>query len=202
MVSIFECQLVDGHHHQETRWIAREGAKRQKVVTTLQMDSNDDIIYEVMKHLDAKSLATATCVSKQWRKVAEDESLWENVCIQHWPSPVARQKQLRSVVLALGGFRRLYVLCLRPLLARGRPQPQALPSSLKGAEESGEREWSKDEVHLSLSLFSIDCYERLGRRHMTPSSMKFLCKPSANLSIGAHRMLGLGQQQQPASNVR
>ncbi|KAL2651582.1 hypothetical protein R1flu_019710 [Riccia fluitans] len=208
MVSlVMECeqqQLLD--RNREKRWIARKGAKRQKIAHAVAIDGNDDVFYEVMKHLDAKSLAVASCVSKQWRKVAEDESLWENLCFQHWPSPEARQKQLRSVVLALGGFRRLYVLCVRPLLARTRPQQShGLPSNYLKERSNhqncrgGEREWSKDEVSLSLSLFSIDCYERLGRRHMSPSSLEFLCKPSATVALGGHRMLSFGQ---PASTMR
>lgn len=204
MFAVIQCPFLD-RLEKDNRRISREGgaaaAKRQKVrgVSEVSIDSSDDIIYEVMKHMDAKSLATAACVSTKWKKVAEDETLWEHVCIRHWPSSVVAHRQLRSVVLALGGFRRLYVQCLRPLIARGRRVPQPLPSSLSG-QANVDREWTKEEVHLSLSLFSIDCYVRLGRRHLSCSSLKLLCKPSASLSLGGrHHLLALPK---PEANVR
>ncbi|CAM6092713.1 unnamed protein product [Calypogeia fissa] len=201
---VIQCPFLE-RLEKDKRRISRDGGatvvKKQRVrgVQEASIDSSDDVIYEVMKHMDAKSLAIAACVSTKWRKVAEDETLWENVCIQHWSSPVAAQRQLRSVVLALGGFRRLYVQCLRPFSGRGRRVPQPLPSSLSG-QANVDREWTKDEVHLSLSLFSIDCYERLGRRQLSSSSLKLLCKPSANLSLGGrHHMLALPKAE---ANVR
>lgn len=205
MLAVVQCPFLgrlerDGFK-RERRWITRDGgAKRQRTrgESGPSMDGSDDVVYEVMKHMDAKCLAVAACVSKKWKKIAEDETLWENLCIQRWSSPVSSQNQLRSVVLALGGFRRLYVRCLRPLSERGRKQPQSLSSSLS-SQPSVDREWTKDEVHLSLSLFSIDCYERLGRRQLNHSSLKLLCKPSANLSLGRHHMFQLRNAE---SNVR
>jgi hypothetical protein len=67
----------------------------------------------------------------------------------------------RAVVAALGGYRRLYRLCLGPALDRlGRARAHL-------------------SLSLSLSLFSIDCYERLGGagRQVPPSSLLFLRKP-------------------------
>lgn len=195
MFALIQCPFLE-RLDKDRRWKACDGAKRQKVRESVSMECSDDILYEVMKHMDAKSLATAACVSTKWRKVAEDETLWENVCIQHWSSAVTGEGQMRSVVLALGGFRRLYVQCLRPLSARGQRQP--LPLSFSG-QANVDREWTKDEVRLSLSLFSIDCYERLGRRHMNSSSFKLLCKPSSNLSLGRQLRLPLPKLE---SNVR
>eukprot|EP01018_Ginkgo_biloba_P003747 Gb_08963 [translate_table: standard] len=125
------------------------------------MDSwYDDILLEVFRHLDAKSLAIAACVNKQWKECAEFDSLWENICSQNWP--IARDhshsQQLRSVVLALGGYRRFFLLCLRPLVSRQLNNSTDLPCGFN------KHPWSKDEIHLSLSLFSIDCYERLGKQ--------------------------------------
>ena len=121
------------------------------------------------------NLVQRTCCSKYWKRATEEEALWEGICAKHWPQEVlyaSQSGQLRSVVLALGGFRRLYVHCLRPLL---NPFHRLL-------NQSSKKEWSKDQVHLSLSLFSIDCYERLGRRANCPTSLRFLCKPPHHLS--------------------
>lgn len=110
---------------------------------------NEDIVAEVLKHLDAKSLAMASCVNRQWKRAAETESLWERICRKQWPSAGESQK-MRSVVIALGGYRRFFVVCLRPLLYR------SLPTRSRACNHDGF-------IPLSLSLFSMDCYERLGR---------------------------------------
>lgn len=151
-------------------------------ITSL-VEGNDDILHEVLKHLDAKSLASASCVNRRWRLAAEDQSLWEGICTRHWPAAAnSRPQQLTSVVRALGGFRRLYALCLRRILSRSYPSWQPLPLFLTGKGLAGGRQWSKDEVHLSLSLFSIDCFERLGRRSCCPSSLEVLCRASSSSS--------------------
>ncbi|KAL2538042.1 F-box protein GID2-like [Forsythia ovata] len=60
-----------------------------------------------------RTLASAACVSRQWKRTAHDERLWELICTKHYNrTPL----QLRVVVLALGGFRRLYSSHLWPLL--------------------------------------------------------------------------------------
>ncbi|GFZ10192.1 F-box family protein [Actinidia rufa] len=76
----------------------QEGAERS---TSVLMDEN--LLYEVLKYVDAQTLATAACVSKQWHLAAYDERLWELICTRHTGYG---SHQLRSVVLALGGFRR------------------------------------------------------------------------------------------------
>jgi hypothetical protein len=85
----------------------------------------------------------------------------------------------RAVVAALGGYRRLYRLCLGPALDRlGRAGALAQAQAARAHHLS---------LSLSLSLFSIDCYERLGvggggaaagrQQQQQPSSLLFLCKP-------------------------
>nr|DAD32291.1 TPA_asm: hypothetical protein HUJ06_011142 [Nelumbo nucifera] len=44
--------------------------------------------------------------------MACDERLWELVCTQHWTNTGCGNQQLRSMVLALGGFRCLHSHCL------------------------------------------------------------------------------------------
>ncbi|XP_044511486.1 F-box protein GID2-like [Mangifera indica] len=109
------------------------------------MNLDENLLFEVLKHVDAKTLATAACVNKQWYKTSRDERLWELICTRHLANVGCSTQQLRSVVLALGGFRRLHSLYLCHRVV-GSKQPTR---------------WGKDEVHLSLSLLSIRFYEKM-----------------------------------------
>ncbi|KAJ8541153.1 hypothetical protein K7X08_001969 [Anisodus acutangulus] len=125
---------------------------------------DENLLYEVLKHVDGRTLATAACVSKQWNQTALDERLWELICTKHNRN---QQQQLRAVVLALGGFRRLYSLYLWPLSKPSPPSSSSAPPPdsawpclpppptrpLKYAATN--TRWGKDEVNLSLSLLSI-----------------------------------------------
>ncbi|RWR81401.1 F-box protein GID2-like protein [Cinnamomum micranthum f. kanehirae] len=133
---------------------------------------DEDLLFEVLKHVDARTLGLAACVSKQWWKTAKDERLWEMICTRQSASSGCGNQQLRSVVLALGGFRRLYALYLWPLL---KPPPTASSSSSSSTASTAvtvtslpafprdliPTHWGKDEVHLSLSLLSIRYYEKM-----------------------------------------
>ncbi|XP_010448594.1 PREDICTED: F-box protein GID2-like [Camelina sativa] len=105
---------------------------------------DENLVYEVLKHVDARTLALSSCVSKIWHKTAQDERLWELICTRHWANMGCGQNQLRFVVLALGGFRRLHSRYLWPLSS---PNPRARVG--------------KDELKLSLSLLSIQYYEKM-----------------------------------------
>ncbi|CAK9139470.1 unnamed protein product [Ilex paraguariensis] len=134
---------------------------------------DENLLYEVLKHADARTIATAACVSKQWHKTAEDERLWELICTKHWIDIGYGNQQLRSVVLALGGFRRLYSLYIRPLLKPPSsssassssstwpclpPTPPLVPAR---STANNKTRWGKDEVNLTLSLLSIRYYEMM-----------------------------------------
>ncbi|KAK7283272.1 hypothetical protein RIF29_12685 [Crotalaria pallida] len=132
---------------------------------------DENLLFEVLKHVDARTLGMAGCVNKQWQKTASDERLWELICTKQWPNTGCPEQQLRSVVLALGGFRRLHSLYLWRL---SKPQKSSSSSS-----SSSSSYWptspspqvvrtnkpvprlGKDEVHLSLSLLSILYYEKM-----------------------------------------
>ncbi|KAL4564206.1 hypothetical protein LXL04_028262 [Taraxacum kok-saghyz] len=77
------------------------------------MDEN--LLYEVLKHVDARTLGAAACVSRQRHRTAQDERLWELICTRHWANIGCGSNQLRFVVLALGGFRCLHSKYLLPL---------------------------------------------------------------------------------------
>ncbi|XP_022772897.1 F-box protein GID2-like [Durio zibethinus] len=124
------------------------------------MNLDENLLYEVLKHVDARTLAMASCVSKLWLKTAKDERLWELICTRHWANIGYGTQQLRSVVLPLGGFRRLHSLYLCSL---SRPQATS-PSSWappKIVNPKPPARWGKDEVHLYLSLLSIQYYEKM-----------------------------------------
>ncbi|KHN21400.1 F-box protein GID2 [Glycine soja] len=56
---------------------------------------DDNVLSEVLRHVDARSLAMAGCVSKQWQKMARDERLWELICTKQWVNTGCAEQQLR-----------------------------------------------------------------------------------------------------------
>ncbi|XP_076886692.1 F-box protein SNE-like [Bidens hawaiensis] len=133
-----------------------------------------DLLIEVLKRLDGRSLSTAACVCRQWCAIARNDTLWEHLCFRNAsPPPVG----VRPVVSALGGYRRLYMVCVRPVLSRLKRR------RIGGESEVVRRVWNRHEVDLSLSLFCVEYYERLlvgGGRvagDSPASSLKFLCMP-------------------------
>ncbi|KAL3617896.1 hypothetical protein CASFOL_038217 [Castilleja foliolosa] len=132
---------------------------------------DENLLYEVLRHVDdGQTLAKAACVSRQWRRTAHDERLWELICTKYdHRSPI----QLRTVVLALGGFHRLYSSYLWPIFKPAAPSSSSAPPAVSmwpglppapvpapGAAKSKAR-WGKDEVNLSLSLLSIKYFEKM-----------------------------------------
>ncbi|KAF3443268.1 hypothetical protein FNV43_RR12950 [Rhamnella rubrinervis] len=129
-----------------------------------------DILIEILKRLDGPSLGSAACVCRLWCAITRNDSLWEHLCFRHVSSPPP--SSVRPVVVALGGYKRLYMVCVRPVLSR------------LGDPDLVRRVWTRDEVQLSLSLFCVDYYERLGggsgrlgSGDASASSLMFLCKP-------------------------
>ncbi|MCD7467077.1 hypothetical protein HAX54_004275 [Datura stramonium] len=107
-------------------------------VTNFFINDNVDVLIEILQRVDGGSLGVAACV-----------------CV-------------RTVVLALGGYKRLYMVCVKPVLDRLRKWKTGTGS---------ERVWTQHEVELSLSLFCVDYYERvfLGGGAAAASSLMFLC---------------------------
>ncbi|XAR55270.1 hypothetical protein NMG60_11035300 [Bertholletia excelsa] len=146
------------------------------------INDNVDVLVEVLKRLDGRSLGAAAGVCRLWRSIARSEWLWEQLCFRH----VAPPPGVRPVVAALGGYRRLYMVCLRPVLTRLSKRKRLDGTTIGGGDaEVVRRVWTRHEVEVSLSLFCIDYYERLdagaggGRMGETPAaaSLMFLCKP-------------------------
>ncbi|KAK1414409.1 hypothetical protein QVD17_30153 [Tagetes erecta] len=152
---------------------------------TFCINDNLDILIEVFKRLDGRSLGAAACVCRKWCSITRNDSLWEHLCFRNVsPPPVG----VRPVVSALGGYRRLYMVCVRPVVSRLKRR------RIGGDSEVVRRVWNRHEVELSLSLFCVEYYERLlvgggggggggGGRvagdspAAAASSLKFLCMP-------------------------
>ncbi|KAK1389139.1 F-box protein SNE [Heracleum sosnowskyi] len=108
-----------------------------------------DILIEILKRLDDRSLGVAASVCRLWCSVTRNDSLWEHLCFRNVsPAPLG----VRSVVVALGGYRKLYMVCVRPVLSR-------LKRGKPGSSDIVRRVWSKQEVELWLSLFCVEYYE-------------------------------------------
>ncbi|PIA58206.1 hypothetical protein AQUCO_00500263v1 [Aquilegia coerulea] len=160
--------------------MSSSSTSREKKPTKFFINDHPDILIEVLQRLDDRSLSVAACVCRLWCSISRNDSLWENLCFSH-VSP--RPSDVRPVVLALGGYRRLYMVCLRPVLRRlSKLSLHQLGGGSGGGGGESRSVWTRDEVQLSLSLFSIDYYERLGssttgRHGEASSSLMFLCKP-------------------------
>ncbi|KAK1436607.1 hypothetical protein QVD17_02389 [Tagetes erecta] len=140
--------------------------------------SDENLLYEILKHVDAKTLGVSACVSKQWSRTANDERLWELICTKHCANIGCDYNQLRVVVLALGGFRFLHSRYLLPLskpkvslktssscytvaAATSSSLWPCLPAPRMIAPAKGKSCWGKDEIQLSLSLLSVRYFEKL-----------------------------------------
>lgn len=157
----FSCFTMSG---KRISMVEKSNNKRQRVNQVPKFSINDhhDVLVEILRRLDGPSLCSAACVCRLWSAVARNDSIWEELCFrQVSPRP---SLSLRSVVSALGGYRCLYFLCIRPVLAR-------LPKL----------RWTRDQLQLSLSLYCVHYYERLyvgaWLGDAPPSSLLFLRKP-------------------------
>ncbi|KFK31197.1 f-box protein gid2-like [Arabis alpina] len=134
--------LSENESTNENKKMKKSIAEEEETIGFGNLDEN--LVYEVLKHVDARTLGMSSCVSKIWHKTAQDERLWELICTRHWANIGCSHLQLRSVVLALGGFRQLHSTYLWPL---SNPNPN--------------RPFGKDELKLSLSLLSIQYYTKM-----------------------------------------
>ncbi|XP_057954766.1 F-box protein SNE [Malania oleifera] len=152
--------------HQSINALQPKDARKKP---RLCINDHADVLVEILKRLDGRSLGVAACVCRLWRSMTRNDSLWEHLCFRHVHPPPAA---VRPVVAALGGYRRLYMVCVRPVLSRlGRRELGRTGGG--GDSDLVERVWTRHEVQLSLSLFCVDYYEKLG--DASASSLTFLC---------------------------
>ncbi|GER33551.1 F-box family protein [Striga asiatica] len=114
----------------------------------LSINENQDVVAEILKRLDDRSLVAAAAVCRLWRGLARSEALWEYLCFRQLAPP---PDGVRALVAALGGYRRLYTACVRPLLMSRRRRRRRERTAA----------WTPHEAELSLSLFCVDYYQRL-----------------------------------------
>ncbi|KAL8136675.1 hypothetical protein V2J09_002676 [Rumex salicifolius] len=156
----------------------RRKTRMRSGTTSFSINDHGDVVLEVLKRLDARSLGVAACVCRLWSALARNDVVWEHICFRHTtppPSPASR-----ALVISLGGYRRLYMLCVHPALSSLRRRLR----SRRADAESTRRVWTRHGAQLSLSLFCVDYYERLGggaaagiRSDASTLSLMFLCKP-------------------------
>ncbi|XP_051123778.1 F-box protein GID2 [Andrographis paniculata] len=157
--------------NEASKKIKQGGEELLKETEAVLLDEN--LLFEILQRIDdGSTLAKAACVSRLWKRTAQDERLWELICTKHHHrSPI----QLRAVVSALGGFRSLYSSHLWPLLkpVSSSPAPIAVsawpyhPPPLAPARSKPR--WGKDEVNLSLSLLSIKYFEKMSFNNRSKS---------------------------------
>ncbi|EEF52332.1 F-box protein GID2 [Ricinus communis] len=172
-----QTENITGQDIKMKKKIKHQGEEKfadEEISGTGFVNLDENLLYEVLKHVDARTLGRAACVSKQWHRTAQDERLWELICTRHWANIGCGNQQLRSVVLALGGFRRLHSQYLWPL---SKPQSSTSAASSSSSWPSfppirskPPARWGKDEVHLSLSLLSIRYYEKMNFGNRRSSS--------------------------------
>ncbi|CAI9089974.1 OLC1v1024632C1 [Oldenlandia corymbosa var. corymbosa] len=150
------------------------------------VNDNIDVLIEILKRLDGRSLAVAACVCQLWCAISRNDSLWEHLCFFQASPPTAAEK---TVVAALGGYKRLYMVCVRPVMNTLK-RFKRVRGRCGGAGAGGELElvrrvWTRREVELALSLFCVDYYERVlisggggggGGGESSALSLMFLCK--------------------------
>ncbi|CAN0927193.1 F-box protein SNE [Linum grandiflorum] len=135
------------------RWRRRRRKGNLRDASDVMGSINDhvDILTEVLKRLDWRSLFSAACVCRLWSSIVRgDDALWEELCFRH-VSPRPPSWVLRPVAGALGGYKQLYMVYIRPVVFR----------TVGSAVDHQRRVWTADEVQLYLSLFCVDYYERL-----------------------------------------
>ncbi|CAL0316162.1 unnamed protein product [Lupinus luteus] len=74
---------------------------------------SSDLFYDILRHLDGPTLASAACTCATFRSISKEERLWENVCSSVWPS--TNSEDVKSLISSMGGFRKFYADCF-PLI--------------------------------------------------------------------------------------
>ncbi|KAL3702281.1 hypothetical protein R1sor_020303 [Riccia sorocarpa] len=64
----------------------------------------------INKVRDARTLAMCSCVNRDWRQLATDETLWETLCIAEWPS---LKSSIGKKIIDGRGYRSFYATRMR-----------------------------------------------------------------------------------------
>eukprot|EP00250_Pteridium_aquilinum_P008679 c18128_g1_i1 orf=722-1864(+) len=115
--------------------------------TEVEVVVNNDVLYEVLSHVDGLTLATAACAGSVFHSISTDEKIWERICQQQWPS--TNDPHVKSIISSLGGFRHYYSECF-PLVVNKQPFLfDVSDTTMKDAED-----WFDDEEDMIEELHS------------------------------------------------
>ncbi|GAB2222459.1 hypothetical protein Droror1_Dr00013681 [Drosera rotundifolia] len=98
--------VVDVDDHKKPK--LKKQAKQPENGCFESLDEN--LLFEIHKQSNVRTLSAATCVNKQWRRVVEDERLWELIYKRDWTDLGEDTAQWLEFVVHEhgGGFRRLH----------------------------------------------------------------------------------------------
>ncbi|GAB2274995.1 hypothetical protein Dimus_009763 [Dionaea muscipula] len=182
--SISSNMLPPAFNGSPSKRTIRSSSRKRRICFCI--NDHRDVLVEILKRLDARSLGVAACVCRLWCSITRNDAVWEHLCFRH-VSPPPSSSGVKTVVVALGGYKRLYMVCVQPALSRldRRMKKQQQQLRVLGAaagpghdSEVSRRVWRRHGAQLSLSLFCVDYYEKLGGRLGDPSSassLMFLC---------------------------
>ncbi|ESR54977.1 hypothetical protein CICLE_v10023649mg, partial [Citrus x clementina] len=125
----------------------RNKKEEEQVKETSFTNLYENSLFEVLKHADTRTSLQAALRQQAMAQDTQNEHLWKLICTHHFANVGCATQQLRSVVLALGGSRRLHSLYLggsrrflslpfflsqsKPKLKSLTPQPQNLSFASK-----------------------------------------------------------------------
>lgn len=92
-----------------------------------------DLLSDTLARLDGTSVAAAACACADFREVAQDQSLWRQLCHSTWPSTAMEEAQrlISSSTSPFGGFNKFYAesypLILNDNITGGAPGLSTCP---------------------------------------------------------------------------
>eukprot|EP00249_Psilotum_nudum_P000569 c12578_g1_i1 orf=543-1502(+) len=116
-------------------------------LTETEFTIDKDTAYEVLSRVDGITLATAACLNRDFRSIAEYDQLWERACNARWPS--TRDPDVKSIISSLGGFRNFYAMCYPLVLSKQIPLSDTVDHILN-------EEWSDDTIDEVNGLSTYD----------------------------------------------
>ncbi|KAH7437613.1 hypothetical protein KP509_05G080700 [Ceratopteris richardii] len=93
---------------------------------------SNDILYEILSRVDGSTLATAACAGSAFRSISLDESIWERICNQQWPS--TKDYRVKSIVCSLGGFQKFFSECFPLIVSDATSVPDSHNNSMVDVE--------------------------------------------------------------------
>lgn len=90
----------------------RNKKEEEQVKETSFTNLYENSLFEVLKHADTRTSLQAALRQQAMAQDTQNEHLWKLICTHHFANVGCATQQLRSVVLALVGSRRLHSLYL------------------------------------------------------------------------------------------